>query len=154
MSLVKAANVQLGTGPSASNNFNWRNLLDGLLRLSRGDAGAPITDVMRVKADNSVEFPGGVVGMFGVGQVPLDVTASRSKGTVYTNSTGNTRYVKVVLSQVSTVATTLSVNGVVVDSINASTSGEQSSLSYPVPNGQTYQVAGGSSTVALWTELG
>lgn len=62
MSFVKTANVQIGTGPSASNNFHWRNLLDGLLRLSRGNAGSPITDVMRVKADDSVEFPGGYTG--------------------------------------------------------------------------------------------
>jgi hypothetical protein len=60
-SLVKADAVQVGQSSTASNNFHWRNLLDGLLRLSRGNAGSPITDVMRVKADNSVTFPGGVV---------------------------------------------------------------------------------------------
>lgn len=62
MSILKAGAVQVGQSSSASNNFHWRNLLDGLLRLSRGNAGAPITDVMRVKADNSVEFPGGYTG--------------------------------------------------------------------------------------------
>lgn len=56
--------VQIGQSAADSNNFTWRNLLDGLLRLSRGNAGAPITDVMRVKADNSVEFPGGLSGGF------------------------------------------------------------------------------------------
>lgn len=54
--------AQVGQSGTASNNFTWRNLLDGLLRLSRGNAGSPITDVMRVKADNSVEFPGGISG--------------------------------------------------------------------------------------------
>lgn len=60
MSLVKLATIQVGKSGTASNNFHWRNLLDGLLRLTRGNAGAPITDVMRVKEDNSVEFPGGI----------------------------------------------------------------------------------------------
>ena len=57
--------AQVGQSGTASNNFHWRNLLDGLLRLTRGNAGTPITDVMRVKADNSVEFPGGYTGSAG-----------------------------------------------------------------------------------------
>lgn len=57
---VAADSVRIGKSGTASNNFTWRNLLDGILRLSRGNAGSPITDVMRVKADNSVEFPGGI----------------------------------------------------------------------------------------------
>lgn len=64
MSTIKFGSVQIGTSQTASNNFHWRNLLDGLLRLSRGNAGAPITDVMTVNADNSVSFPGGIVGGF------------------------------------------------------------------------------------------
>lgn len=59
---VVTNSVQVGQSGTASNNFHWRNLLGGLLRLSRGNAGSPITDVMRVKADNSVEFPGGCTG--------------------------------------------------------------------------------------------
>ena len=58
---ITVPSIQVGQSSTASNNFHWRNLLDGLLRLSRGGAGAPITDVMQVKADNSVEFPGGIV---------------------------------------------------------------------------------------------
>ena len=59
--------AQVGQSGTASNNFHWRNLLDGLLRLSRGGAGSlpagdNAADVMRVKADNSVEFPGGYTG--------------------------------------------------------------------------------------------
>ena len=57
---VIANGAQIGQSATNSNNFHWRNLLDGLLRLTRGNAGTPITDVMRVKADNSVEFPGGI----------------------------------------------------------------------------------------------
>ena len=89
MSLLKLGGLQIGQSNTASNNFHWRNLLDGLLRLSRGNAGSPITDVMRVKADNSVEFPGGVAsGVFGTEQSMQDMTASRSLGSTFTNSTG------------------------------------------------------------------
>lgn len=62
MSLLKLGGIQVGQSNTASNNFHWRNLLDGLLRLSRGNAGSPITDVMTVNADNSVSFPGGISG--------------------------------------------------------------------------------------------
>lgn len=58
---ITVPSIQVGGSGTASNNFHWRNLLDGLLRLSRGNAGSPITDVMVVNADNSVEFPGGIV---------------------------------------------------------------------------------------------
>ena len=63
---VIANGAQIGQSATNSNNFHWRNLLDGLLRLSRGNAGSlpagdNAADVMRVKADNSVEFPGGIV---------------------------------------------------------------------------------------------
>lgn len=64
MSLLKTGAVQVGQSDAASNNFHWRNLLDGILRLSRGDAGSPIADVIRVRADNSVGFPGGISGGF------------------------------------------------------------------------------------------
>ena len=66
--------VQVGQSGTASNNFAWRNLLDGLLRLTRGNAGTPIADVMRVKADNSVEFPGGISGGFAKEYVSAELT--------------------------------------------------------------------------------
>lgn len=65
MSLLKAGAVQVGQSGTASQNFHWRNLLDGVLRLYRGNAeDVSPTEVMRVNANNSVAFPGGVVGGF------------------------------------------------------------------------------------------
>lgn len=56
--------TQVGQSNTAANNFTIRTLDDGILRVSRGNAGdASPTDVMRVKADNSVEFPGGISGI-------------------------------------------------------------------------------------------
>lgn len=62
MSILKTGAVQVGQSPTASNNFHWRNLLDGTLRLSRGDIGSGIAQVMRVNADNSVSFLSGYTG--------------------------------------------------------------------------------------------
>jgi hypothetical protein len=89
MSLVKAATVQIGKSSTASQNFHWRNLLDGLLRLSRGNAGdASPVDVMRVNADNSVEFPGAVLGgVIYTGQTRQNMTSQRALTTTYYNTT-------------------------------------------------------------------
>jgi hypothetical protein len=80
--------VQVGRSGTASNNFHWRNLLDGLLRLTRGNAGTPITDVMRVKADNSVEFPGGISGGFAKEYVSAEQTITLGAVTSLTHGLG------------------------------------------------------------------
>lgn len=152
MSLVKAANVQIGTGPSASNNFHWRNLLDGLLRLSRGNAGSPITDVMLVRADNSVEFPGGVAGVIGQGQTWQNVTSSRVAGTNYTNTTGKPIMITVYATQNVGSLTDILVNGVVAARAQASTSGEGVNVAAIVPPGSVYSVSAGN-TLSYWAEL-
>lgn len=64
MSKLKLGLLQVGRSPTASLNFHIRNLLDGLLRITRGFPEAPIADVVRVNADNTVEFPGGIKGGF------------------------------------------------------------------------------------------
>ena len=64
MSKLKLGLLQVGRSPTANLNFHIRNLLDGLLRITRGFPEAPIADVVRVNADNSLEFPGGIKGGF------------------------------------------------------------------------------------------
>lgn len=63
MSLIKSGKVQVGQSGTSTENFHFRNLLDGLLRVCRGNAEevAP-TEVMVVNADDSVSFPGGYTG--------------------------------------------------------------------------------------------
>lgn len=90
MSLLKLGSIQIGQSNTASNNFHWRNLLDGLLRLSRGNAGSPITDVMRVKADNSVEFPGGIVGGFAKEYTSPEQTITAAGSLTLTHELGTT----------------------------------------------------------------
>lgn len=155
---VTVPSVQVGNSGTASNNFHWRNLLDGLIRLSRGNIGdASPVDVIRVKADNSVEFPGGVAdGVLGAGQTWQDVKGSRASATNYTNSTG--KPILVVVSAGSTpglAAASISVSGVVVadmaDGYNAATN--ITPLVAVVPNGATYRVDVTQGVIRNWTEL-
>ena len=142
--------AQVGQSSTASNNFHWRNLLDGLLRLSRGNAGAPITDVMRVQADNSVEFPGGVAsGVLGAGQTWQNVTGSRAVATTYTNSTG--KPIQIAVACNTTIATSVTIAGTVVLSVGANSN--QILLSYVVPAGATYRVDGVLVGGINWSEL-
>ena len=153
MSLVKTGAVQVGQSATASNNFHWRNLLDGVLRLTRGNAGAPITDVMLVKADNSVEFPGGVSGgVLGAGQTWQDVTGSRAANTTYTNSTGKPILVWVGFAVVAGGTISYLINGVIV-AYNATIDvGDTVPVSFIVPNGATYR-CNTTSALNRWSEL-
>jgi len=148
---VISNDVQVGQSGTASNNFHWRNPLDGMLRLSRGNAGTPITDVMRVRADNSVEFPRGVVS----GRVNSDVTASRAFVTIYTNSTVNDIEVKVVVVQGSSGVVMAVADGVVCAAMQLSSPGTYATLTFTVPAGSTYAVyiIAGAMTLQRWVEL-
>lgn len=149
--------AQVGQSGTASNNFHWRNLLDGLLRLSRGNAGSPITDVMRVKADNSVEFPGGVAdGVLGAGQTWQDVTFSRTAGTTYTNTTGKPIQLSIDRSTSSAVANshTLVVSGITVSAASFASTSVLAVLQQVIPPGATYSLSlTGAATIVRWMEL-
>lgn len=154
MSLVKLASLQIGKSGTASNNFHWRNLLDGVLRLTRGNAGAPIADVMLVNADNSVSFPGNVAsGVLGAGQTWQNVTASRAIGTTYTNSTGKPVFIMVTTNAVNNVTITLTIDGAARSSMGIGSNIPLSpNVAAVIPNGSTYSVAA-SSAILTWSEL-
>lgn len=141
---VKASWFQIGLSNTANLNFHWRNLLDGVLRLTRGNAGVPIADIMLVKADNSVEFPGNVAsGVLGAGQTWQNMTASRFSGTTYTNTTGRPILVH---EGITGGAITAVCNGVTVvyKGFHAA---------FVVPNGGTYSIVGQDLVNAVWSEL-
>ena len=145
---VKASWFQIGLSNTANLNFHWRNLLDGVLRLTRGNAGAPIADVMLVNADNSVAFPGGVSsGVLGAGQTWKDMFGSRVANTTYTNTTG-------VPIQLAVYWTNAIANGLTIDGANffraGSSSAEGNTLSPIIPAGSTYSASPG---FGLWREL-
>lgn len=149
--------VQVGQSGTASNNFHWRNLLDGVFRLTRGNAGSPFTDVMTVNADNSVSFPGNVAsGVLGAGQTWQDVTSSRVSGTTYTNSTGKPICVSVFSVIYSNGINVLEgyVQGVLVArQRHQSTYTEANWISFIVPNGSTYSTVSSGAAIGAWMEL-
>lgn len=57
MSTVKTSNVQVGRNAAASQNFILRTNADGTLRISRGELGALLGDVLAVDAGGKVTFP-------------------------------------------------------------------------------------------------
>ena len=62
MSAIKAANLQVGVSPTATNNFNFTTDQAGGLALQRGNTWSPNQDVMLVDENGAVTFPNGVTG--------------------------------------------------------------------------------------------
>ena len=81
----------------------------------------------------------------GVGQTWQDMTASRSAGVIYTNTTGKPIFVKVVVTN--TVNATS-----YVDNIGICNHNTQTDFTVIVPNGSTYVLAG-NVTFYNWSEL-
>jgi hypothetical protein len=77
---------------------------------------------------------------------------SRSLGTTYTNSTGKPIWVAVCWSDPRQSAVYMYVNGTLAFYSNQDTY-PRPTVNAIVPNGQTYQVTGGSSGYYLWAEL-
>lgn len=94
--------------------------------------------------------------MFGVGQTVQDVTASRSLGVTYTNSTGKPIAVGVSVRGGTALTTTASLNGIPYcydSSIANATAGN--GVWFVVPDGMTYSVVATQTTgtIIFWTEL-
>lgn len=149
---VKASWFQIGLSGTANLNFHWRNLLDGVLRLTRGNAGAPINDVMLVNADNSVGFPSGVSsGVLGTGQTWQNLTGSRAAGVTYTNSTGKPIEVSFRLTSNSSSTISFTVAGNTIPSTPPV--GGWSAVNFIVPDGSTYSIAYTNAATFIWAEL-
>jgi len=97
-------------------------------------------------------------GFFGVGQAWQEVTADRSIGVTYTNSTGKSIFISLLLGSASGVSGT-DINVLLVDGVKvfgeADTDDKQDySYNTLVPNGSSYIVYGdGNSYIRFWSEL-
>jgi hypothetical protein len=83
----------------------------------------------------------------GYDQTWIDVTSSRSVSVTYTNTTGSPIYVSIDSGSGTITAT---VGGVIV-ATNTSSSGNNCTIGFIVPNTQTYVVSG--TTIYRWVEL-
>ena len=87
-----------------------------------------------------------------IGQTIQDVTGSRAKATPYTNSTGKEIWVTVNPTATASATSSLTVNGVVVQSLSFGSATVTAPLSAPVPAGGTYQFDS-TTTILRWVEL-
>ena len=119
-------------------------------------------DTMAVNADGTVEAlnPQPATGndfvpasqVLGIGQTWQDVTGSRAKATPYTNSTGKPIVVSVNPTATSSATASITVSGVVIQSLAFGSATVTAPLSVVVPAGATYQFDT-STTILRWMEL-
>ena len=90
----------------------------------------------------------------GVGQTWQNVTASRSSGVTYTNSTGKPIQLSIIIKD-STVVSPLSffINGVQIINIADFIVNQHFSIDKIVPNGATYMLNAGNNPILTWAEL-
>lgn len=88
-------------------------------------------------------------GFLGIGQTWQDVTASRSLGVTYTNTSGKPIIVCCSPGDVGTHE--FIVNGLIVDRLY-NTAGNGTGMVIVVPSGATYSVTGGTA-INTWSEL-
>lgn len=125
----------------------------GIVELATVAEAATGTDTARAVT------PAGVAPLasLGVGQTWQDLTASRAFATNYTNSSGRPIAVHVhgtsATSQYADLAVTM--GSVILQGTNTSfeSTAQFVSLSFIVPNGVTYNVAGTNATLTKWYEL-
>jgi hypothetical protein len=90
----------------------------------------------------------------GVGQTWQDVTGSRTAGTTYTNSTGKPIQVIVQFrSSDQTNFATGTINGIVINGTTTTSSAHWSTITYIVPDGNTYSATMSSLIDTIWLEL-
>lgn len=91
------------------------------------------------------------LSQFGAGQTDQDVTGSRSKATLYTNSTGRPILVSINPTATSSATSSLTVNGVVVKSLAFGSATVTAPLDWVVDPGDTYQFDS-TTTILRWVE--
>lgn len=92
--------------------------------------------------------------IFGIGQTWQNVSGSRAKNTLYTNSTGKPIEVSVVITEASTGNGVLEVGGVTVGIFSTTATTANATTCAIVPNGATYRIIETVSiTILSWSEL-
>ncbi len=150
MSNLKTSNVQIGQNATSSQNFTLRTNADGTFRISRGELGALLGDVLTINADGTVT--GNIIAGLGVGQTWQNLSGSRSLGTTYYNTTGKPIQIEVNFNATSAnAAASITVGGVVAASTTIASWNQ--CLTVCVPAGATYVASSASVALKYWAEL-
>lgn len=140
--------TQVGQSGTAANNFTIRTLNDGSLRISRGNAGTEISDVLVIDANGNFS----TAPVLGVGQTWQNVTGIRASNVTYTNTTGRPIFVFISYITPAGGIESVSINGVVVGRGSGGT-GIANNHYLLVPHGSTYVLTTNGATVLTWAEL-
>lgn len=115
------------------------------------------TCILRATAANTVEvlsYVRGIPQALGDGQTWQDVTGSRALSTDYTNTTGRTIFIHVVVTTTGAGGSlTATIGGVTFESTQGYTTSARAHLSLPVPPGVVYRITGNSANLTNWREL-
>jgi len=131
-----------GTSTLTANAVLLGNGTSAVQAVAPGTSGNVLTS-------NGTTWVSGTAGL-GYGQTWQVVTGSRAKDTTYTNSTGKPIIVNIYVTETDSVTdVNLTVNGIVVFTINNST-GTRQTISAVVPNNNTYSV---DNNFTFWVEL-
>lgn len=87
-----------------------------------------------------------------VGQVYQNLTTSRVKGVLYTNTSGRVRYVCVSGDVTNLQTMTVTVGGVIVNEVTSNGASWGHTVTFIVPIGQTYKVDS-TGVIISWSEL-
>ena len=150
--------VQLGNSATATHNFVAQTNQDGSGKLSRGNVGATIQDIMTWDASGNVNFPSGILSVGGVGAERLVVsTAQATTSGAAIDFTGIPSWVKRITITLSGVSTSGASNMLIrLGSGSIQATGYTSGLSYMGSGvGTSFQTTGmvvSQSTAAqAWT---
>jgi hypothetical protein len=139
-SSITANSVILGNGSSA---------LSGNL-VAPGTLGNLLTSDGTTWTSAAPVIPPGV----GISQTWQDVTGSRTPGTTYTNSTGKPiQVIAQFRSSSQTNFATGTINGIAMKGTTTTSSAHWSTITYIVPNGNTYSADMTSIVETIWLEL-
>lgn len=140
-----------GTMPVANGGTGSATLTANSVLLGNGTSAvqvvAPSTSG-NVLTSNGTTWASTALAALGVGQTWTDVTASRTLGTTYTNSTGKPIMVSVCYPLGNCVVV---VGGVTISDTSAANNDTKTQNSFVVPASATYVVTAG--TLTLWAEL-
>jgi hypothetical protein len=147
--------LAVNSGGTGKNTLALNNVL-----LGNGTAAvkevAPGASGNVLRSDGTTWVSGTISAGIGDGQTWQDVTGSRAIGTTYTNNTGRPIQVSIIVSaNPNQTNATLVVNGIAVSRIQ-NQFGDRAlvgTISAIVPNGVTYSVSAGSSSIVSWAEL-
>jgi len=154
--LYRAVQDNTGENPSTDDGSNWLTVAEydpsSFPTVTPADDDfIVITDTSNSNASSkSLASDVSSLKAIGEGQAWTDVTASRSAGTTYTNSTGKPIKINIHTTAATNSFLSLDIEGSLV---SRNSSDGRSTISEIIPDGDTYEITVSGATIQAWWEL-